>query len=111
MFFCTQSPTDLSSLMSKYGDPIDRDSAYEQLGRRTQETAAPEEQEQAAKQQLTQASAHRQSAPAREPAARRVKEEPSGFEKFMGNSTVQQFMRSAASSIARDVFGTARKRR
>ncbi|MEO6956506.1 MAG: helicase HerA-like domain-containing protein [Antricoccus sp.] len=100
-----------SSLMSKYGDPIDRDSAYEQLGRRTQEAAAQVEQEQVAKQQQTQASAQRQSAPAREPAARRVKSEPSGFEKFMGNSTVKQFMRSAASSIARDLFGTARKRR
>ena len=90
-----------SPQMTKYGRTIDRESAYEQLAHRAQgageenprdndETPAP------------------RSSPRRRKAA---KDDPSVLEQFLDNGAVKQFMRTAASAIARNLFGTARRRR
>ncbi|GLZ32117.1 ATPase [Lentzea sp. NBRC 105346] len=82
-----------SELHGKYGETVDRESAYEQL---MAKVAAPEQQQ--------------QEAPA--PPA---KEEPGLVEKVLGNSAVKSFLRSAGSALAREItrgiFGTSRKRR
>lgn len=92
-----------STFMSKYGEEVDRDSAYERLAARTQGTGEDGEQ---APKPTSKASADRKSAPKRE-----TKPEPSAVERFFENGAVKQFMRSAAAAIARNIFGTARRRR
>lgn len=86
-----------SPQMAKYGRPIDRESAYERLADRTQGAA-----------EATSGDAgDRPPAPKK----RTPTPEPSALEKFLDNGAVKQFMRSAASAIARNLFGTARRRR
>jgi uncharacterized protein len=83
-----------SDLSGKYGETVDRESAYEQL---MQKVAPPQQQEE------------QQQAPAAE------KDEPGLVEKVLGNSAVKSFLRSAGSALAREItrgiFGTSRKRR
>ncbi|RAS64747.1 hypothetical protein C8D87_105238 [Lentzea atacamensis] len=85
-----------SDLHGKYSETVDRESAYEQLMRKV----APPQQEQA---------------PDSPPQQRQEKEEPGLVEKVLGNSAVKSFLRSAGSTLAREItrgiFGTSRKRR
>ncbi|HEY0637308.1 MAG TPA: helicase HerA-like domain-containing protein [Pseudonocardiaceae bacterium] len=95
-----------SQLHGKYGATVDRESAYEELGRRLAAEAAPDDD----------------PAPAPLPppggearAERPEREEPSTVEKVLGNSAVKSFLRSAASALGREItrgiFGTRRRRR
>ncbi|MEU4328041.1 helicase HerA-like domain-containing protein [Nonomuraea dietziae] len=86
-----------SPLRPRYGQEIDRQSAYELLAARVAPpTAAPEPVP---------------SSPAPEPAP----EQPSVLESVLGSSIFKSFARSAASSlgreISRSIFGTAKRRR
>ncbi len=84
-----------SPLFGKYGETVDRESAYEKLHARV---SAPAEQPAA-------------EAPAPEP----QRDEPSAAERIMKNPAVKSFLRSAASAagreITRSIFGTGRRRR
>ncbi|PRZ40459.1 hypothetical protein CLV47_11797 [Antricoccus suffuscus] len=90
-----------SALHAKYADSIDRDSAYERLAKRTQ--GAGEESSAPAPEKATK------STPT--PRTTKQKDEESGIEKFLDNGAVKQFMRTAASAVARSLFGTSRRRR
>jgi hypothetical protein len=84
-----------SELHGKYGQPVDRESAYEMMASKIAPPAgeAPE-------------------APKEE--HRREKEEPGFLEKIMGNSAVKSFFRSAASALGRELtrgmFGNRRRK-
>lgn len=78
-----------SALHGTYAETIDRESAYERMAKK----AAP---------------------PAGKPApARKDEDEPGFVEKVMGNSAVKSFLRSAASTVGREItrglFGTRRR--
>ncbi|GHF00573.1 ATPase [Amycolatopsis deserti] len=83
-----------SQLWAKYGETIDRESAYERLAARV----APAEPERAPER-----------APEREP----EKAEPGFLRQAMDNPAVRSFVRSAASSLGREItrglFGTRRR--
>ncbi|MFH5208938.1 helicase HerA-like domain-containing protein [Antrihabitans spumae] len=83
-----------SPLQGKYGQTIDRESAYEKLSAKI--AATPEIQD----------------APPPPPA--REDNEPTAAEKIMKNPAVKSFLRSAASAagreISRSIFGTRRRR-
>ncbi|SDG20965.1 hypothetical protein SAMN05216553_106187 [Lentzea fradiae] len=85
-----------SELHGKYAETVDRESAYEQLMKKV---APPPPQEKAPEP----------------PPRRQEKEEPGLVEKVLGNTAVKSFLRSAGSTLAREitrgVFGTSRKRR
>jgi uncharacterized protein len=85
-----------SPLYAKYGETVDRESAYEQL---TAKIAAP-------------APADATSAPPAEPERRR--EEPGMVAEVLGSPVVKSFLRSAASALGREItrglFGTRRRR-
>jgi DNA helicase HerA-like ATPase len=78
-----------SELHGRYAETVDRESAYERMAKKT---APPEE--------------------GREP-ARKEEDEPGFVEKVMGNSAVKSFLRSAASTVGREItrglFGTRRR--
>jgi DNA helicase HerA-like ATPase len=86
-----------SQLYGKYGQTVDRESAYEKLTAKMAEAPPPEE------------------APAAPPAERpRVeREEPGMLAQIMSNPAVKSFLRSAASSAGREItrglFGTRRR--
>ncbi|MFV0534127.1 MAG: helicase HerA-like domain-containing protein, partial [Cumulibacter sp.] len=92
-----------SAQMVKYGEAIDRDSAYERLAKKTQGAGddVPREGDTAPKQKARPKAA----------AKAKPKKEKSLVEEVLGNSAVKQFMRTAASSIARNLFGTGRRKR
>jgi DNA helicase HerA-like ATPase len=83
-----------SPLYVKYGETVDRESAYEKL---TAKIAAP---------------APAPAAPAPEPERRR--EEPGMVAEVLGSPVVKSFLRSAASALGREItrglFGTRRRR-
>lgn len=85
-----------SPLHAKYGETIDRESAYEKLTSRiAAEPELPSEQA--------------------EPAPKQEQQEESAAERIMKNPAVKSFMRSAASAagreISRSIFGVGRRRR
>ncbi len=84
-----------SPLQAKYGQTIDRESAYEKLSAAVAATPPPADQ----------------SAPPLPPP---VEEGPSAAERIMKNPAVKSFLRSAASAagreISRSIFGTRRRR-
>ena len=88
-----------SPLQAKYGQTIDRESAYEKLTAKMAEAPAPEQAP--------------EQAPAPAPRARVEREEPGALEQIMSNPAVKSFMRSAASSLGREItrglFGTRRR--
>ncbi|WP_028932566.1 helicase HerA-like domain-containing protein [Pseudonocardia spinosispora] len=83
-----------SPLHAKYGETVDRESAYEKLTAKIE--SAPEA-----------------PAPAAEAPRRQEKEEPGMFEQILSNPAVKSFLRSAASSAGREItrglFGTRRR--
>ncbi|MDN5861728.1 MAG: DUF853 domain-containing protein, partial [Pseudonocardia sp.] len=83
-----------SPLYPRYGQTVDRESAYEKLTAKIVE-AAPEPVD----------------AP---PQARQEKDEPSMIENLLGSPAVRSFLRSAASALGREItrglFGTRRRR-
>lgn len=89
-----------SELNGKYGQTVDRESAYEMMASRI---APPAEQQQEQPDQ-----------PAREPHHEAEKDEPGFFEKVIGNSAVKSFFRSAASALGRELtrgmFGNRRRK-
>jgi DNA helicase HerA-like ATPase len=86
-----------SPLYAKYGQTVDRESAYEKLTAKMAQAPAPEQAPEAR--------------PAERPRAER--EEPGALEQIMSNPAVKSFMRSAASSLGREItrglFGTRRR--
>ncbi|MGQ7294824.1 helicase HerA-like domain-containing protein [Quadrisphaera sp. KR29] len=95
-----------SPLQAEYGTPIDRDSAYERL---TRKTAAPPR---AAGQQREPSPSSPE--PSRVPSRRRAEpEERSVVEQVLGSSAFRSFARSAASSLGREItrsiFGVRRR--
>ncbi|HEY2203791.1 MAG TPA: helicase HerA-like domain-containing protein [Pseudonocardia sp.] len=96
-----------SALYARYGETVDRESAYEKLTAKMAQAEAPDPQA-----PLSERSPEPE--PER-PAARQrpEKEEPSAFEEIMSNPAVKSFMRSAASSLGREItrglFGTRRR--
>jgi DNA helicase HerA-like ATPase len=88
-----RSKAQSSPLQGKYGQTIDRESAYEKLSAKVAATPPPED------------------APAPQPRAAR--EEDSAAERIMKNPAVKSFIRSAASAagreISRSIFGTRRR--
>jgi hypothetical protein len=89
-----------SPLSAKYGPRIDRESAYEILLAKVA-VPPPSQREKPASQRETQAP--------------KAKPQKSFLEKALGNPTVRNTLRTAATAagreIARSIFGTARRRR
>jgi DNA helicase HerA-like ATPase len=87
-----------SQLYGKYGQTVDRESAYEKLTAKMAEAPPPEE-----------------AAPSAPPAERQrvEREEPGMLTQIMSNPAVKSFLRSAASSAGREItrglFGTRRR--
>ncbi|WP_018333183.1 helicase HerA-like domain-containing protein [Actinomycetospora chiangmaiensis] len=98
-----------SPLWARYGETIDRESAYERLSARTGATQAPE-----VRAEPVPADQPPQPAPPQAPPPE-ADEGPGLFEKAMANPMVRSFLRSAASAagreISRGLFGTAQRRR
>lgn len=84
-----------SPLTAKYGEAVDRESAYELLAARVAEPGADERAE--------------------PKASKKAKEETGVVEGVLGSSAVRSFARSAATvfgrEISRAIFGTAKRRR
>lgn len=103
-----------SSLMSKYGQSIDRDSAHEMLARKLEEGARAAEAERLADQERkaaeAQAKAETRQQPRTRTSTRAPRPEPSMVERVTESSAFKQFVRSAGREIARSLFGTARRR-
>jgi len=100
-----------SPLHAKYAEPVDRESAYEKLAARLalpstgsypQASPAP-------------GAPPAQSYPQEGQAPRGGKEQPNMMEKVLGSSATKSFIRAAATAagaaIARQIFGTARRRK
>jgi DNA helicase HerA-like ATPase len=90
-----------SGLSSKYGDVVDRESAYEKLQARLEAAPTPEEEP-----------THAPKEPARTKAP---KEEPGVVEQVVKSSAFRSMLRSAGTVIGREItrsiFGTARRSR
>ncbi|MEJ2867230.1 helicase HerA-like domain-containing protein [Actinomycetospora sp. OC33-EN08] len=99
-----------SPLWARYGETVDRESAYERLAARTGATAAPQTPPAAPvpPDQPPQAAPPQAPPPAED-------EGPGFIEKAMSNPVFKSFLRSAASAAGREItrglFGTARRRR
>jgi hypothetical protein len=93
-----------SDLRARYGQTIDRESAYEMLGRRL-----------ATQHEQTPPPPQRPEPPPGEPPRPEPRDEPSMAEKVLGNPAVRSFLRSAASALGREItrgiFGTRRRSR
>jgi hypothetical protein len=97
-----------SPLSARYGQPVDRDSAYERLAARlAAPPAAPEE-------------APERRAPRRRTSGRPAPERPAADDdgvlgQVLGSPVFRSFARSAASALGREItrglFGTRRRRR
>jgi DNA helicase HerA-like ATPase len=100
-----------SSLYPKYAEPVDRESAYEKLAARV----APPSTGGYPQDSPAPGSPPTQSYPQGRKAPRVPKEEPNMAEKVLGSRATKSFMRAAATAagaaIARQIFGTARRRR
>ena len=114
-----------SSLMGRYGQAIDRDSAHEILGRRLAAGAAEAEREERAQQAARQAAADAKEYERMRAQAERASRTPSRptprptstrrektvIEEVTGSTAFRQFARTAGREIVRSIFGTARRRR
>ena len=113
-----------SALMAKYGQSLDRDSAYEKLARALQAGAEAAEQERLEKEAAARAAAEAKEreklqaqaergarAAARSQPRTSQRREKSMVEQITGSSAFKQFARTAGTEIVRSIFGTARRRR
>lgn len=112
-----------SALMAKYGQPLDRDSAYEKLARELQAGAEAAERERVEKEAAAQqaaaakerakaeAQAERESRAASRQPRTSQRREKSMVEQITDSSAFKQFARTAGTQIVRSIFGTARRRR
>ncbi|PYE13955.1 hypothetical protein DFR67_11451 [Williamsia limnetica] len=96
-----------SAVQAKYGQTIDRESAYEKLNAKVlAEQPVPQVP-------MSPPQAPAEPAPASKPT--KDKDEPGLVQEVLGNSAVKSFLRSAASAagreITRSIFGTARRKR
>jgi uncharacterized protein len=102
---------DGSPLHAKYAEPVDRESAYEKLAARVTVPSTGSYPQGAPAPDAPPA----QSYPQEGKAPRGGKEEPNVMEKVLGSSATKSFVRAAATAagaaIARQLFGTARRRR
>jgi len=103
-----------SELHGRYGQTIDRESAYEQLGKKI---AAQHEQAPAQQQpgRPGRPAPPPGLPPGHQPPGHQPRhDEPSMAEKVLGNTAVRSFLRSAASALGREItrglFGTRRRR-
>jgi hypothetical protein len=91
-----------SPLYGKYGQTVDRESAYESLTAKIAATPGPE------------AAPADVPPPLREPERRRERDEPSMVAEVLASPVVKSFLRSAASALGREItrgmFGTRRRR-
>jgi DNA double-strand break repair helicase HerA and related ATPase len=82
-----------SDLHGTYARTVDRESAYERMAKKAADTTTP--------------------ADTAKPTKEREEDEPGFVEKVMGNSAVKSFLRSAASTVGREItrglFGTRRR--
>ncbi len=104
-----------SSLMSRYGQAIDRDSAREILARKLEAGAATAEQERQAKEWAKaqdQAERNARTSARSQPAPRGTsrRTQKSVIEQVTSNSAFKQFARTAGREIVRSLFGAARRR-
>ncbi|MGN6607039.1 MAG: helicase HerA-like domain-containing protein [Jatrophihabitans sp.] len=102
----TQQPMVQSSpLQAKYGQSIDRESAYEKLNAKLQQAPAPDAP--AAPTQQPDA------APAPAPKPKAKKDEEGGVERMLKSPAFRSFARSAGSALGREItrslFGTRRR--
>jgi hypothetical protein len=87
-----------SPLHAKYGETVDRESAYEKLTAKIAAAPAPAPAD----------------APPAAPEPERRREEPGVVAEVLGSPVVKSFLRSAASALGREItrglFGTRRRR-
>jgi uncharacterized protein len=99
-----------SELNGRYGQTVDRESAYEKLGQKLAAQQHQPQQEQPAPPPPGGDREHHE----REH-DERERQDPSMAEKVLGNPAVRSFLRSAASALGREItrgiFGTRRRRR
>jgi DNA helicase HerA-like ATPase len=102
-----------SPLHAKYGETIDRESAYEKLNAKMV-AAQPESGEGAAPAGDSPFAGAEGDASATGSTPRGKKEEPGAVEQVMNNAAVKSFMRSAGTVIGREItrslFGAAKRR-
>ena len=102
-----------SVMQSKYGTPIDRESAYELLNARLQAGAEAAAAEEAAAARAKADAARAKEEAAAERASRprsSARKEKTIFEQITSNTMVRQMARTAAREITRSIFGTGRRR-
>jgi len=90
-----------SSLLAKYGEPIDRESAREMLAKKLEDGAATHESEQAAAGRSQQPEQHRR---------RSRKEDENVLQQVLGSSMFRSMARTAGREVIRGIFGVARRR-
>ncbi|GAA1598101.1 MULTISPECIES: helicase HerA-like domain-containing protein [Streptomyces] len=101
-----------SPLHARYGQPVDRESAYEKI---TAEQAAAEAaaEAEAARAEASRAEAETETARPHEP--RRPAEKPSPVQQVLGSGIFRSLARSVGTQLGREIsrslFGTARRRR
>jgi hypothetical protein len=95
-----QSLVNRSTLVPKYSQPLDRDSACEILNKKIAAAAAPQE-DQGNKPATSTTRATQKAEEAT----------PSLLESMMGNTVVKSMMRTAGNAIVRNVLGSLFKRR
>ncbi|NLE96549.1 MAG: DUF853 family protein [Propionibacterium sp.] len=99
-----------SPLQARYGEAIDRESAYEMLVQRMEESAAAAEAEaQAEAEAKSRAAAEKEAARQAKPRAR-AKAEPSLIESVTKSTTFRQMARTAARETVRGIFGLLKKK-
>jgi hypothetical protein len=113
-----------SALMARYGQLLDRESAYEKLARDLQAGAEAAERERLEKEAAARADAEAKERAKAEAQAEREaraaarsqprssqRREKSMVEQFTDSRAFKQFARTAGTEIVRSIFGTARRRR
>jgi hypothetical protein len=113
-----------SALMARYGQLLDRESAYEKLTRDLQAGAEAAERERLEKEAAARAAAEAKERAKAEAQAEREaraaarsqprssqRQEKSMVEQITDSSAFKQFARTAGTEIVRSIFGTARRRR
>ncbi len=105
-----------SAMQAKYGQAINRDSAYEMLARKLEAGAAKAQAEadaaQQAKEQAAQAKAQAAQDRAEAPRAPRTSSRPapkSGVEKVLGSATFWNQVIRVGGQVVRTMWGTARR--